>query len=75
MANEKEKEAAEKAAAEAAEQEAAEKAAAEAAEQEAAAKAALDDGLVALTKDGDTLRAHPVQVPLWLAQGWSEVAD
>ncbi len=62
MAKDKEQEAAEKAALEAAEQEAAEK--------EAAEKAALDDGLIPLRKDGEVIRAHPDQVPLWKQQGW-----
>lgn len=31
----------------------------------------VDDGLVALEKDGDVIRAHPSQVAAWVSRGWS----
>lgn len=42
------------------------------AEAEAAKKAANepDPCLISLTKDGETLKAHPNQVALWMEQGW-----
>lgn len=34
-----------------------------------------DPDLVCLGKDGETIFAHPVQVPLWQAQGWQIVEE
>lgn len=34
-----------------------------------------DPCLISLTKDGETIKAHPNQVALWMEQGWVAAED